>query len=87
MVCFEDCSKKRSYQLQLLFPAIFLIYFITEVMQAYLFVDAFGPISHASHFSGLLGGILLQLFTRLLEIFTENFTIKKSDCSSFFIDC
>jgi hypothetical protein len=29
----------------------------------------------------------LQLFTRLLEIFTENFTIKKSDCSSFFIDC
>ncbi len=87
VVCIGDCWIKRTTHLKLLFPAIFAIYFITEVMQAYLFVDAFGPISHASHFFGLLGGILVQLFTRLLEIFTENFAIKKSDCSSIFVDC
>jgi hypothetical protein len=44
--------KKRSNQLEHLFPAIFAIYFITEVRQA---CDAVKWTSHASHFSGLLG--------------------------------
>jgi membrane associated rhomboid family serine protease len=58
MVCIGDCWKKRSTQLKHLFPAIFAIYFATEVMQA---CDAVKWTSHASHFSGLLGGILVQL--------------------------
>jgi membrane associated rhomboid family serine protease len=58
VVCIGDCWKKRSNQLQFLFPAIFLIYSITEVWQWW--IDS-GSVSHASHLFGLLGGILMQL--------------------------
>jgi hypothetical protein len=57
--CIGDWGKKStSNQLQHLFPAIFAIYFATEVMHA---SDAVKWTSHASHFSGLLGGILVHL--------------------------
>ncbi len=63
VVCIGDCWKKRSTRLKHLFPAIFAIYFATEVWQA---SGAVKWTSHASHFSGLLGGILMQLLISLL---------------------
>jgi membrane associated rhomboid family serine protease len=69
VVCIGDWRKKRSTQLKHLFPAIVLIYSITEVWQCW--IDS-GLVSHASHLFGLLGGILMQLLIYFYDAKTQS---------------